>query len=323
MCAYRKTSLLILLIVLSSITSIVGSHLALQQTLDQNNSHLDEFNSKSNLNFNIKTSDTHEPISINGNDEFNQTAFNNGWIGNGSFNNPFIIENYTIYATSEQPGVEIRNTNVSFIIRNISVYDGRSNYNVGFYFNNITNGNITENNATNNAAGFFLKNSYNNSLTDNSAINNLDGFQIRDCYNNTFNGNVAEYSIEFGFYIDNSNNLTLSGNNLSNNTAYSNGNTGFFLKNTENNTLNENVGNFNTKNGFFLSNSSGNTIFNNTANQNSENGFYINISNFNDLTENIGNSNSLNGISLRKSNFSTITHNKVLNNGALCIKEFH
>jgi parallel beta-helix repeat protein len=276
-----------------------------------------------NINFqkDLRISINHQPIFIDGNHYFNQTAFNNGWNGNGSYNNPYIIENYTIYAINNEPGIEIRNTNVYFIINNVSIFDGRSNYNLGFLFSNITNGYILNNTADNNIAGFFLKNSNNNTFEGNTATNGLDGFQVQNSVNNSFHNNIANYNSECGIYLDNSGNISVGSNTLLNNTAENNLINGFFLKHTENTTLIGNTANNNTEGGFYLDFSINTTIFNNTANNNLESGFHLNSSDNNVLTNNIAKLNSMHGIYLNSSNNNTVIENSIPDNGLASIKE--
>jgi len=160
-----------------------------------------------------KISANHGTIFIDGNNIFADNASSEGWVGNGTYSNPYIIENYEINA-SIRHGIEIRNTNLYFIIRNVTVSDGRSNYNHGFYFNNVTNGELINNTADNNIASFLLRDSNNNTLTGNTATNSLHGFRIWYSSNNTITNNTANDNIEYGIYLDNSNNNKISGNFL-------------------------------------------------------------------------------------------------------------
>ena len=86
------------------------------QTSRNNNNYIDE---------NSKISANYDTIFIDGNNMFADNASSEGWNGNGTYNNPYIIENYEIDA-SIRHGIEIRNTNSYFIIRNVTVNDGRS-----------------------------------------------------------------------------------------------------------------------------------------------------------------------------------------------------
>jgi len=160
-----------------------------------------------------KISANHDTIFIDGNNMFANNASSEVWIGNGTYIDPYIIENYEINASIGH-GIEIRNTNLYFIIRNVTVSDGRSNYNHGFYFTNVTNGELINNTADNNIAGFLLRNSNNNTFTDNLATNSLHGFRIWYSNNNTLTNNTANGNIEYGISLDNSNNNTISENIL-------------------------------------------------------------------------------------------------------------
>ena len=160
---------------------------------------------------NPKISTNHDTLFIDGNNMFANNASNEGWIGNGTYSNPFIIENYEINATLSH-GIEIRNTNLYFIIKNVTVINGRSNYNYGFYLANVTNGKLINNTADNHLAGFLLWNSDNNTFTDNLATNSLHGFRVWNSDNNTLTNNTANDNIEYGIFLDTSNNNTITKN---------------------------------------------------------------------------------------------------------------
>jgi parallel beta-helix repeat protein len=158
-----------------------------------------------------RISTNHDTLFIDGNNMFANNASNEGWIGNGTYSNPYIIENYDINATLSH-GIEIRNTNLYFIIKNVTVINGRSNYNYGFYLANVTNGKLINNTADNHLAGFLLWNSDNNTFTDNLATNSLHGFRVWYSDNNTLTNNTANDNIEYGIFLDTSNNNTITKN---------------------------------------------------------------------------------------------------------------
>jgi len=160
-----------------------------------------------------KISAFNESIFIDGNNAFAAKAINEGWSGDGSLNDPYIIENYTICATSEH-GIEIRNINFHFIIRNVSITNGRSNYYHGFYLYNVTHGILTNNTAENNLAGFLLVNSDNNTFSDNVAIKNLHGFRFWHSNINTLTNCTGNSNLEYGIYLDNSNYNNITRNDL-------------------------------------------------------------------------------------------------------------
>lgn len=86
-----------------------------------------------------KTLTSHDPIYIDGNTAFAENASTEGWAGDGTEGNPYILqnpyitENYNINASTAH-GIYIENTDVYFIIRNCTIYDGKSNQNGGIYF---------------------------------------------------------------------------------------------------------------------------------------------------------------------------------------------
>ncbi len=89
----------------------------------------------------------HDPIVINGDADFAAKAQAEGWSGDGSSSNPYIIENYviTVDATSGQGpfrGISVQATTVHFIIRNIKINATSSGNNIpyGLYLENVANG---------------------------------------------------------------------------------------------------------------------------------------------------------------------------------------
>ena len=162
----------------------------------------------------LKISENHNPIFIDGNNMFTVKASSEGWDGDGTLSNPYIIENYIISTSFDEHGIEIRNTDLYFIIKNVNISNGASNYKHGFYLNNVTNGKLINNTANNNIAGFLLKDSNNNTVRDNIVNNNLHGFRIWYSTNNSLINNTANDNIEYGVFLDNSNNNTISENIL-------------------------------------------------------------------------------------------------------------
>jgi parallel beta-helix repeat protein len=159
------------------------------------------------------TPDHNASIYINGNPMFAAKAASEGWNGNGTSDSPYIIEYYNISASSVN-GIEIRNTDVYFIVQNVSITNGLSNYFYGFYLFNVSNGIFRNNSANNNLVGFLLTNSYNNTFSHNVANNNLHGFRFWHSHNNTLVNSTIESNLEYGIYLDNSNYNNITGNML-------------------------------------------------------------------------------------------------------------
>ena len=250
---------------------------------------------------------------IDGNLDFHQTATENNFTGDGSLNNPYVIENYEIYATIGH-GVHIKNTNLHFIIRDVTVNDGKLNKYYGFYLENVTHGRLEDNTAYNNQYGFYLKNSFNNTLISNCATGNTNGLTLNCSYLNNLTANIISNN-RHGFSLESSYNNTILGNEVIDNTYL-----GFHLHSAYNNTLTENVATGNL-NGFTLSYSDFNTFSNNTANNNDQHGFRLIFSHSNNIIENSASYNLKYGIFLEESTFNVITRNILEDNGIGAIYE--
>ncbi|MHA2366126.1 MAG: right-handed parallel beta-helix repeat-containing protein, partial [Candidatus Hodarchaeales archaeon] len=273
---------------------------------------------------------SHDPISINGNTAFHNQASSEGWTGNGTFINPYIIENYNIEGTGTEYLISILNTDVYFIINNSLLHGG----NRGLHLQNVTNGlisnvysynnsqygfllttssknNTLENNTVyyNGNYGFYItQSSEKNILTNNTAYNNTwDGFAFYLATNNTVTNNTAFTNSINEFYLSSSHNNTLTGN-----TAFSSGGSGFYLTGSDENVLTNNLV-YDNVNGFYISSSSYNNLSSNIAYSNTNYGFYITSSNNNILTSNTAYDNT-NGFYLMSSSNNEFSNNVGYNN---------
>jgi len=123
----------------------------------------------------------HNPIHINGNEDFASQAATNGWPGNGTQENPYIIEGYEINANGGTYCIWIENTNVWFVIRNCILWNATSPMSepdgAGIYLKNVQNGTIDNNTCTNNYYGIYMYSSSNNEV----ANNNCSGNSMSEC----------------------------------------------------------------------------------------------------------------------------------------------
>ncbi|MEW6069036.1 MAG: right-handed parallel beta-helix repeat-containing protein [Candidatus Thermoplasmatota archaeon] len=188
--------------------------------------------------FGIKGART--PIYIHGNNNF--TSANGVTSGSGTQAEPYIIENWDISASSAH-GIEIRNTNVYFIIRNCVIYDGKSTGKYGIYFYNVTDGKIENVTSYNNCVGVYLSFSSNNTISESQIHNNswhgiylyvssnntISASQIHNnswhsiCLDHSSNNNISEsqiYNNSYGIYLIQSSNTEIHYNNIYNNTDY-------------------------------------------------------------------------------------------------------
>jgi len=124
----------------------------------------------------------HEPIYIDGNENFN--VENGVTTGKGTVEYPYVIEGWEINCDI-QDGIVIRNTSVYFMIKNCFIYNGEMK-NDGIVFYNVTNGTIEYNIITRNRNGIMFRaqypgkeNSNDNIISNNSITYNTgDGIHF-------------------------------------------------------------------------------------------------------------------------------------------------
>jgi parallel beta-helix repeat protein len=253
------------------------------------------------------TLNSHAPIYINYNDNFTVANGVNGG-GSGTLNDPFIIENWVISASSAN-GIDIRNTTAYFIIRNCLVENGSSSH-YGIYFENVANGKI-ENctiNGSNSTDGINFWSSSYNTLTNNTCSNNRAGIMLRwfSSYN-TLTNNTCSSNGE-GIGTESSTNNTLTNNTCNNNRGY-----GIEDWNScPNNTLTNNTCSNNLWSGIYLRSSNW-TLDNNTCSNNGEYGTQSNSANLL-VTNNICDNNRWGGIYGESFSNSSLMNNTCSNN---------
>ena len=142
----------------------------------------------------------HAPIHINGNSDFASQAGSEGWAGDGSQKNPYVIQNYEINAFSED-GIRIENTSVYFIIRNCKIYNGR----YGIYLKNVKNGIVENVNCYENLLGIGFNNSENNQIRNSGFYDNhYYGIYFYNSSENSIFNCSAYRNENYGVALDNS-----------------------------------------------------------------------------------------------------------------------
>ncbi len=248
------------------------------------------------------------PIYIDGNADFANQAASWGWPGNGSAADPYRIENLMIVTNlNDTNAIDIRNTDVYFIIRNCTV---TASYGSGIYLRNVTNALLVNNTASYNRAGFYLWYSNNNTVTNNTASTNWYGFYLAYSDNNMMDNNIAINNTMEGFV------LAVSRNNIViNNDASHNYWAGFLVESSSSkNALVNNTASTNQYKGFYLAYSDNNMMDNNIAINNEESGFFLEYSNNNTLVNN-NVSHNLYGFFLKTSVNNTVINNTMADNG--------
>ncbi len=213
------------------------------------------------------------PITINDDGSGNYTwaeATNQEWCsGSGTWNDPFIIKDLKIDGQNTFSCIEIRDSNVHFIIRNCIFYNGST----GIKLSNTTNGQLLINNCSNNNGnGIYLYQSQSITISRNIANNNNNtGIRLWFSDYNTIKENSVNNNSIAGISLTNSTN-----NNIINNTETINYNGfyGIYLIYSDSNNITKNVINYNEMYGIYLLESDYNYITENTLIGNKEKDIY-------------------------------------------------
>jgi len=270
--------------------------------------------------------------------------------GSGTWTDPFIIENLIISGFGAiSYGIEIKNSDAFFIIRNCKIYNAIEN---GIYLDFVNNSQLIDNNCSNNGyAGIaLLYRCSNNTISENIANSNdaCGIYFYEENYNNTIIGNIANDNDEIGISLHWISNNTIIKQNIVNknryygielydycgynmvldNTINNNGERGIDLEyQSSNNIISNNIIENNKLFGVYLeSKCIKNTFMQNTIRNNSE-GIYLdsscdtNIISGNTISDNIQYGIFLNGNGEGEgNNFNLIIDNLISgNNVGICI----
>lgn len=212
----------------------------------------------------------HAPIQIDGDANFSVTAMAEGWLGNGSSLNPYIIDGLDIdLGGAPGRGISISNTRVHFVIRDCNLTGASVDPGCGIYLYNVSNGELINNTCSGNYVGICLDFSTSNSLSRNN------------CTSNSINIQLYSFS---------------DSNTLSDNTCTSDSNAGIALIRSSSNTLINNTCIGGTNIGIYILRSDSNTLLDNTFASNTNYGIYVDESDLNDIQWNVITDSSTNGI---------------------------
>ncbi len=162
---------------------------------------------------------THDPINIVGDDDLNATALVEGWPGNGTPINPYRIQGLSIDLGGGAGNcIYIRDTRVHFIISDCSLKGASVDPGSGICFNNVSNGEVTNNTSNNSYYGVYMFHSDFNILRDNTCNDNAgNGIRLYESDNNTISNNDCSFNDLYGIYLVYSNSNEIA-NNLCNDT---------------------------------------------------------------------------------------------------------
>ena len=278
------------------------------------------------------------------NPSINWTVAKEGGIctGNGTYSDPYIIEDLEIDGEGSGNSILIENSNVYFKIVNCTLYNAEWGSEAGIGLLNVNNSQLIGNNCSYSQLGIVFGDGwgggscYNNTLSGNIVNNNRGGILLSDSFNNIVSGNTANNNTWCGIYIlacnytvisgntmndNNMNGLHLAGNNsiISGNIMNDNNMHGMWIAYSYNNTFLRNTVNNNNWSGICLFDSNYNSISGNTAFYNTECGILLFQSNHNTISRNTANYNQW-GISLYTSGYNIVSGNNLIGNDE-CIVE--
>ncbi|UCE74943.1 MAG: right-handed parallel beta-helix repeat-containing protein [Methanomassiliicoccales archaeon] len=171
---------------------------------------------------------------------------------------------------------------------------------------NITGFTVTHSGVNWYDAGINLESVEDCRIVDNIAVENARGFLLYYSNRTTLSGNTAVDNWDYGFFIDYSNNNSITGNNVTNSDS------GIYLIYSNDNTVSRNIG-WENGNGIRISDSRNITIELNMINSSWDHGIYLYYSDENQIADNIV-SLSFDGIYLYHSTMSNITNNTFYSN---------
>ena len=248
-------------------------------------SFISENNNTDNENLNL--SKLSEKIHINGNSGWSNAKTAGICTGNGTYSEPYVIEDLVIDGGGSGSCILIENSDVYFKIENCTVFNSGSTWS---------------------DAGIKLYNADNSQLINNNCSSNMHGvFLIMYCVNNTILENTISNNTHYGIYLHGNNN-TILGNTINNYNSI-----GIEIELSNNNNILENNVN-NNYNGIWVLECNNTMVSGNIVNNNSYNGIYLYYCHNIMVSGNIINNNNYRGINLDHTEESSIFLNCFTNN---------
>jgi len=160
------------------------------------------------------------PIVINGDAAFATAKTTYGWTGSGTSADPYIIEGYNITGDKTQNLIDIRNTNVFFIIRDNYISNGTTN----IYLSVVNNALIENNIIILGSYGINLASS-GNSIVQGNSLSNFTWYPLQmsgpSAINNIVRYNTMAYATKLSL-------SSTGGNNIVNNNTFINSGVDFY-----------------------------------------------------------------------------------------------
>ena len=218
--------------------------------------------------------------------------------GNGTYSEPYVIEDLVIDAGGSGSGIFIENSDVYFRIENCTLYNAAGwtppdpDDSGGIRLLNVDNSQLINNNCSSNPIGILLASSDNNTISENIVNNNSwIGIFLIESDNNIISGNTVNNNTAFGLCSPD-----CFFNNISTNVFKNNNIVGIYSNICSNLTISGNTV-INSMHGIFIANDMYDNVLGNDVHHNSENGIFIRAVNCN-ISGNNASYNGVNGIFL-------------------------
>jgi len=196
--------------------------------------------------------------------------------GNGTYSDPYVIEDLVIDAGGWGSGIFIENSDVYFRIENCTIYNAAGWMppdpfdSGGIRLLHVHNSQLTNNNCSSNWVGILLQFSDNNTISENIVNNNSwIGMYIIESDNNIISGNTVNNNAKFGMGI-----YYCFLNNISTNVLKNNNIVGIYPNTNSNITISRNTI-INSSHGIYIAGDIYDNISGNDLHNNSENGLFI------------------------------------------------
>ncbi|MHA1968318.1 MAG: right-handed parallel beta-helix repeat-containing protein, partial [Candidatus Hodarchaeales archaeon] len=330
---YPPKSIIILCILLISISSFLILPLLPNRIINDFRftfKESDSFTTVSNIN----------RISITGNSQFIQVATEMNWLGAGSSENPYIIQDFNLRSIRDYPAIELQDISVYFVISNctitggrigIALYNSRNGViinntiyeltNLGIFLENVDDCGILQNIIHNCSTGIYLSNVQYTEISQNKLYFNSEGIECHESEGNRISDNLI-YENRYGIGLWNSYQINITNNIIINSKGEENwwwgwwwsGGDAIRLYSSERNVIYNNSLENNGKDAIQLSDSYENFIVANSIIDNAEGGVELRTSERNIIDNNTIERNKR-GISLDNSPSNSIVNNILIENG--------
>lgn len=153
----------------------------------------------------------HPVIEIHGPEQLDSQATDEGWLGNGTEENPYLITGWEVAALGSDAGIYVGNTTDHFIISNCYVHNASAACILLF---NVTNATVIGNICENSQQGIDIVSSENVNVAGNNCTMAFDGIRVVASDTCNLTGNSCTGNL-VGLAAHGSANITLESNTLS------------------------------------------------------------------------------------------------------------